>query len=157
MNFEQVLALTGAELGAVRSQVLAFLPRLAIAVLLVLAGLALATVVRLLVRRFVSVLDRIVPNLRVRASLRRAGLERSAGDLLGTVLFWLVLLVFTSSALDSLGLPVLSTWIQGVVRYLPRVLSALLIGLAGVVAGVFLRDAVTSAVSGAGLGYGPVI
>ncbi|MBT3343341.1 MAG: mechanosensitive ion channel [Gemmatimonadetes bacterium] len=157
MNLEQILALTAAELDNLRSQALLFMPRLAIAGLLILAGLALAFVMRLVVRRVVSVVDRFLPGLGVRTSLRRAGLEQPAGDLVGTVLFWLVLLVFVSSALDNLGLPVLSMWVQGVVHYLPRVLSALLIGLAGVVVGAFLRDAITVATTRAGLTYGHMI
>lgn len=157
MDPADLFAMVADEFGGFQSQAVAFLPRLAAAFLLLAVGLATAAVIRLLVRRTVSVLDRILPNLHVRSSLRRVGLERPAGEVLATILFWLVLLIFVSSAFDHLGLPVLSTWVQGVVHYLPRVLSALLIGLAGVVAGVFLRDAVTAAAATAGLAYAPVI
>lgn len=157
MQLERVIGITAAEWESLRAQAAAFLPQLGAALLMLVAGWALASLLRFVVRRAVAIFDRALPALRVRTSLQRLGLERPAGDILGAVVFWLVLLVFVSSALDSLGLPVLSVWVEAVARYLPRILSALLIGLAGVIAGVLVRDAISAATLRAGLSHGALV
>ncbi|MGW8321438.1 MAG: mechanosensitive ion channel family protein, partial [Thermodesulfobacteriota bacterium] len=52
------------------------------------------------------------------------------------------------------GLPVVTTWLSGVAVYLPRALVAILIGAVGVIAGLIVRDIVTSAAESAGINHG---
>lgn len=157
MFIDDVLGITTEHWASMRADLVAYLPNLGIAAALLVAGLAAAWVARAVVRRVVLLVDRLAPRVGLRSSLRRVGLERPAGEILAALLFWLILLLFVSSALDVLGLPVLSIWVQAVAQYLPRVLAGLLIGLAGIVAGVFLRDAASAAAHAAGLTYGTVI
>jgi len=62
------------------------------------AGLALAFLLRFLVRRLVGGLDRIIPGHRVKSSLRRLGMERSAADVIGGVVYWIVLIFFLTAS-----------------------------------------------------------
>ena len=156
-SLDQVAVVTAEQLLALREEAFRLLPRALTALVLSLFGLLLGFLARLVVRRLVGVLDRLLPGARLRHSLRRLGLERPAGEILGTIFFWLILLIVLSAAFDSLGFPVLSAWLTGVVRYLPSVLAALVIVLVGLVAGVLLRDAVSSAATSAGLTYATLI
>lgn len=126
-------------------------PRLVTAVFLMLLGIAVAYVLRFITRRLVSSLDRLIPSRLLRASLRTVAIGDSASRMLGTVVYWFVILIFLAAASETVGLPLMTAWLSGAARYLPSVLSALVIVFAGVVAGVFLRDVSSSTLAGAGL------
>jgi small-conductance mechanosensitive channel len=65
--------------------------------------------------------------------------------------------LFFTAATETLGLPVVATWLGGVSTYLPRVLVAVLILLAGFLAGNLARDAITAAATAANINYGPLL
>ena len=130
-----------------------FIPSLIAALLILVAGILSAMLLRFLLRRVIRSLDRIIPSRRLRQGLQRAGLARPAADLLSGVVFWLVLLVFVAAAAAQLGLPVLSTWLSQITAYLPGLLSALLILFAGVTGAAVLRDTVSAAAASIGLQY----
>jgi small-conductance mechanosensitive channel len=65
--------------------------------------------------------------------------------------------LFFTAATETLGLPVLATWLGGVSYYLPRVLVAVLIVFAGLLAGNLARDAITGAADAARLTYGSLL
>ncbi|HEX4862511.1 MAG TPA: hypothetical protein VFV02_00465, partial [Acidimicrobiales bacterium] len=73
--------------------------------------------------------------------------------IVGNVVFWVVLLFFIASATEALGLPVITTWLSGIVAYLPQLLAALVIALLGLLAGNIARGVVTAATSRAGFAY----
>ncbi len=127
-------------------------PRLAGALALAVVGLVLACLVRVLSRRLIAGLDRLAPGLGPRLG-RGADFRHGAGR----VLFWMVLLFFLTLATETLGLPVVSVWLSGLVTYLPRFLAAVLILFAGVLGGHFLRDLVLSAAASAGVAYGAAL
>jgi small-conductance mechanosensitive channel len=89
--------------------------------------------------------------------LRRLGVERPASTVIGGIAFWLVFLVFFTAATETLGLPVLATWLSGVSYYLPRILVSALIILAGLFAGNLARDAITATAGAAGLAYSELL
>ena len=80
-------------------------------------------------------------------------MERSA-EVISKVLYWIILFFFLTAATEVLGLPVVTTWLSGVAVYLPKALVAILIGAVGVIAGLIVRDIVTSAAESAGIHYG---
>jgi hypothetical protein len=73
------------------------------------------------------------------------GVTRAISDVLGVFVFWTIFLFFIAGATEALGLPVLSTWLTGVAFFLPRIVAALLIVLAGVLLANLAKDAVRAA------------
>ena len=134
-----------------------FLPSLIGAVLVFLAGLVLARLIRYLSRHAISNLSRLIPSRRFQVSLERAEATRPVSQVIGNVLHWIVVLFFLTVATEMLGLPVVTTWLSGIATYLPRVLAASLVILAGLASGVMLRDLVASAATSARIGYGPLL
>ena len=63
----------------------------------------------------------------IQNALKRIGIDRPASEVIGNIVFWVVLLLFFTAATETLGLPVLANWLGGVSYYLPRVLVAVLI------------------------------
>ena len=126
-------------------------PRLITALAILLCGVVVAYVLRFIIRRVVAGLDRLIPSRRLRASLRTVDIGRPASEIAGTVVYWFVILVFLASATEAIGLPLVTSWLSGAARYLPGVLSALLITFGGLAAGVFVRDLAISALTRADL------
>jgi small-conductance mechanosensitive channel len=125
--------------------------------LLVLGGWLLARLLRAVIIRLSGRLDGLVHYQAKDDFLKRLGIERPASALIGGIVFWLVFLVFFAAATETLGLPVLATWLSGVSYYLPRILIAALIVLAGLLAGNLARDAITATANAAGVAYAELL
>jgi small-conductance mechanosensitive channel len=138
-------------------RIAAYLPNLLAAAALLLAGWVLARLLQATTTRVLGRLRWLVHTRPVEAALRRAGVERSLLDIVATIVFWVVLLLFFIAVTETLGLPVLATWLRGVSLYLPRVLMAVLIILAGVLGGNLVRDAVSTTTAFATTSYAPLL
>lgn len=119
-----------------------FLPRLGGALLLLGGGLLVARIVARALARGLSAagLDRLGERFRVHDALERLGLVRSLTHLLGVAARTGLSLVVVFAALTLLGLESLSASLNQVVLFLPRVLAALALVLAGVVLGGVARE-----------------
>lgn len=133
------------------------LPNLLGAAALLLIGWGLARLLRSWSARLIGRLDWFVRSQAIESLLRRVGVERRASDVVGALLFWVVFFLFFTAATETLGLPVLATWLGGVSYYLPRVLVAVLIVFTGLLAGNLARDAITATAGAAGLAYGSLL
>lgn len=142
-SFTDALALLGQRVGHV-------LPRALVAGALLLLGWGLARLLRSWVARGVGRLVRFVGARPIESGLSRVGVERPLGDVLGSLVFWGLLLVFVAAATDVLGLPLLAAWLGTASTYLPRLLLGILILLAGIVGASLARDASRTAARAAG-------
>jgi small-conductance mechanosensitive channel len=132
-------------------------PNILGSLLLVLVGWFLARLVRAAIIRLSGRLDGLFRSQTRDDFLRRLGVERPASTVIGGIVFWLVFLVFFAAATETLGLPVLATWLSGVSYYLPRILVSALIILAGLFAGNLARDAIAATAGAAGLAYSELL
>jgi small-conductance mechanosensitive channel len=129
--------------------------RLVTAVVLLLFGLLLAFLLRTLASRIVEAFERAVPGRPFRTSFAGVARERHIADIVGSVVSWTVLLFFAATAANALGLALLSTVVERLSAFVPRVLAALLILVTGLVVGNLARGAVTAAAAGAGATLAP--
>jgi hypothetical protein len=84
--------------------------------------------------------------------LRRANLKLDAGEFLGTLVMWFVVLVFLVASLDILGLSRVTIFLQQVVLYyLPQVIVAALIVMIGAVVAGVVRNIVSTSAHATGL------
>jgi small-conductance mechanosensitive channel len=130
-----------------------YLPNVLGAIALLIGGWILARIVRFACIRLISGLDGLLRRHGMERLLVRVGLERPVSELLGSILYGLIFLVFFTAATETLGLPVVATWLGGLSTYLPRILVAVLILLGGFLVGSLARDAVASAAAAAGISY----
>lgn len=117
------------------------LPRIAGALVLLVVGVVVVRlVVRLLVRTLTAArLDELGERWGVHDALARVGLDRSVVGLLGRVLRLALTLVVVFAALSLVGLEFLSESLNAAVLFLPRLLVALGLLLAGAVLGALAR------------------
>lgn len=120
-------------------------------------GWMLGLLVRVLVARLFHALGRMVPGRLLRRGLPRPTIEREVSDILGLIAFWAVVLFFVAAAANLLGLPLLGASLSGLGLYVPRIVAAVLIGVAGLIIGNLARDAATAAAAATGTPFAPAI
>jgi hypothetical protein len=153
VNYVQLFETLYQSLKLLIQKVAEQLPGLLGAAVLLLVGWGLARLLKSLSVRLLTRLDWLVRSQAIRGVLSRIGMERSASDLIGSIVFWVVFFLFFTAATETLGLPVLATWLGGVSYYLPRVLVAVLILFTGLLVGNLTREAIVSAGAAARLSY----
>lgn len=126
------------------AETVAFVPNLVVALVILLAGYFVARIAAAIVRRLLVVVgfDRLSERTGLAGLLSRIDVNRQASQILGSVVFWILMLTFLLSASESLGFDRLSATIDSLVQYLPRVLGAVFILAVGLFAATFARDAV---------------
>ncbi len=134
----------GAILNRAATEIGAFLPRLAGALILLVLGLIIAKLVGGIVRRGLQAggADDLAERWDVHAHLRRAGLAGELSEVAGKVVRLGLSVVVIFAALSLLGLQFLSDSLNAGVLAIPKLLIAAVLLLAGVVLGSIARQRV---------------
>jgi small-conductance mechanosensitive channel len=119
------------------------LPNLIGALLLILGGWIFGRLLRALTVRLIQLLDKAIRRLTTRYG-DRPGILAASADVLGSIVFWVVILFFLTAATQVLGLNAFLGWLNRVVAYLPTLLTGGLIMLAGFLLSALVRDVVTT-------------
>lgn len=114
---------------AILFQIGAFLPRLLIAVVVVIGGWLLAKLARIAVTKALKALNFNVLTERsgLDGFLRQGGMSGDTGALFGLLVYWLVILAALLIAFNGLGLTYITDLLSRVVWFVPNVLVALLV------------------------------
>lgn len=132
-----------------------FIPNLIGALVIVMIGFLVARLLDALLSRLLAKLglDRLMQGTGINKIMARAGIRVPVSGLVGKVVYWFVLLVFLVTALESLGLERISATLDMLALYVPKVLSAALVLLAGILLAQLLNTVVAGAADGVGLEY----
>ena len=134
-------------------QFAAFMPNLIGALIVLVIGLIVAAGLGALVEKIFEALrlDTFLEKLGLKPYFERAGLRLRASYFLGRLVYWFIAIAFILAASDSLGLYALSSFLSSILGYMPNVFAAVLIMLAALVLGNFVRRIVTASVMSAKL------
>ena len=127
--------------------VAAFIPTLVGALLIVIVGYIVAKIlgrVTTVVLKRVR-LDSASERVGLKDTLGRADIRASISQILGLIVFWVIMLTFLIPAAETLGLEKVSETIDSLIAYLPNVIGATLIIVIGLVIAHFVRNLVRSA------------
>lgn len=140
-------------LQEVLRELVAFLPRLLTGLLVFLAGLALAWVVKAIVVRIIRLfkLDAALARAGVTDALKKMAVKDSPDKLIGRTFYWLVALIFFILALKVMRVPVIDQLLERFLLYLPSIFTALVILIIGWLLGNFLGRAALIASVNAGV------
>jgi small-conductance mechanosensitive channel len=121
------------------------LPGIAAALLLLLAGILAARLVRALTLKLLHLLNLFLE--RVLSGRTRAVVYFSSGitRLLGGILFWITLFIFVTAALKTAGLTGVAAWLERVVDFLPGIVSGSVIIVVGYLLAGLVRDVTLAA------------
>lgn len=141
---ESVLQSVNSAASDLAASMSVLLPRVAAAVVVVLLGWLAAVLLRRATARLVAEIDRVAGRLGRRHRAAGAG-----GLLLPRLVYWLVLLTGLAVAFDVLGSAAFGTWVDAFFAYLPALLAALAVIVAGWVLGAVAEDLVAHAAQAA--------
>lgn len=138
-------------LNAMLYQVGAFVPRLAIALVVVLAGWLIAKTVRFAVTKALRAINFNVLTERAGLDnfLRQGGWGGDTSSLFGVLAYWLVILAALLVAFNGLGLSYIADLLGRVVWFVPNLFVALLVLAFGSYFARFVGEAVSSYFRGA--------
>jgi small-conductance mechanosensitive channel len=141
------------------NRIAAFLPNLVGALALLLIGWLLALLAQWITRRMLARLgfDRLTKQVGVADALAGAGIKSHASHLVSRVIYWLLLLTFLMTAVESLGLTTAATALHALVAYLPRVLGAAIVLVGGALIGQFLGKGAQALAAGSGVEFHAVV
>jgi hypothetical protein len=136
-------------------QVIAWLPTVLVVIILIILGWVFARLISALVQRLLRRLrvDGIFERAGLAEGFTRAGITRSASELIGLVIFWLVFLSFILLALEQFGLMAVVLPLQGLISYLPRLLASALVLIVGAFLAQFLGRVSQATASGMGIEF----
>ena len=152
----------GAIIDPVRAflvQIAAYLPRLAVAVVVLVAGWLLAKAVRFAVVKALRALNFHVLTERagVDGILQQGGSETDSTDVFGLVLYWVVILAALIIAFNGLGLTQVTDLLTRVLLFLPKLLLGLLVIIIGSYFARFVGNVVQTYLQNAGISDGELL
>ena len=121
---------------------IAALPNLVTAFIVLIAGWVLAWALRRVVRRVFRRLAAQIPSGTGRVAWSEAVDDNDVGNVAAGGVYWLVLLVTSMVAIDALDIAVFSRWVGAFASYLPRLALAAAILFVGIVGGRLARNAI---------------
>jgi len=135
------------------NQVGVFLPRLAIAVTVLIAGWLLAKVIRFAVAKALRAVNFnvLTEHAGMDGFLKQGGIESDTTDILGALIYWLVIFATLVIAFNSLGLTYITDLFGQVVQFVPKVIVALLILAFGAYFARFIYNTVVAYCSNVGI------
>ena len=96
-------------------------------------------------------LDDLSHRVELDSILAKGGINNGLSDLVGTICYWLSLLVTFVVALNAVGLTVAADLLQRIVLFVPNIIAAVFILIVGMFAAVLLRNIVRVAANNAGI------
>ena len=123
-----------------------FLPRLALALVVLIAGWLVAKMVRFAIGRGLRAVNFHVVTERagIDAFLRDGGIQLDATDIVASLFYWVVILTALLIGFNLLGLEYITDLLQRVLLFVPKVLVALLILAFGAYFARFVGNAITA-------------
>ncbi len=132
-----------------------FLPNLVGAIAILGIGWIIAKLVEVVSHRTLDRLglNRSSQKLGIARTLQSAGIVRSASQVIGRLLYWLLMLTFVLTAFETLGLTAVTKTIDRLIAYLPNVIGAAFILLVGLLVARFVGQLVSSGAAAANLSF----
>lgn len=137
------------------AKVFAFIPNLIATTLILVLGYLVSRAVEKLGAAILKRLglDRLGSRVGADKMLNRAGMGATPSEIIGHVIFWLLMLTFVLSATETLGLANVAQTVGAFVRYLPNVIAAAVVFVIGLTLAQFAREFVRGGTEGLHLDY----
>jgi len=142
---------------AMMLQAQAQLPKVVMALSVLVIGWFVAKLLRMLLVKGIGRLDRFWQRFTSKQGLTQLQPRQPPTRIVGELVFWLLMLVFVTLATEILGLAAFGAWLMELLTFLPLVGGGLLIVLVGFVISSLARDLVSTAATSAELSHGDML
>ncbi len=135
------------------SRILAYLPVLLGALVILIAGWIAAKAIKRLVDWLLKVIrfDVLADKAGISEVLRKGDLKISAREVVSSIVYWLIIIMVLVMTVDALGLPKASDILASLFAYVPKVIAALLVLVVAMFLASFVSGIVRTAAGNANL------
>lgn len=140
---------------AILSRVWSFLPLLVGAILVLIIGWVIAKLLQRVVIQILKIarLDVLSEKAGIASILAKGEIKYTLSELIGVIVYWLLILVVVIATLDTLNLRVAAELLDRVVLYVPNVIAGIFILVLGMFFAALLSSVVRTTASNAGITY----
>jgi hypothetical protein len=133
------------------TRIMAYLPVLLGALVILIVGWIVAKAIRRLVDWLLKVarFDVLADKAGISEILKKGNLEISAGEVISKLVYWLIMIMVLVMTVDALGLPKTSDVLASLFAYIPRVIAALLVLVVAMFLASFVSGIVRTAAGNA--------
>jgi Mechanosensitive ion channel, conserved TM helix len=131
--------------------IVAYLPNLIGAIVLLLLGWLLARWTRAGILKFGNVANRLFRNTFAGTGLVRFQLTERILEVIGIAVYWLIILVFLTAAARAAELEAFSIWLNQMLSVVPAIIGCAIIIAVGYLVGQFVRDIVAATFASSGV------
>lgn len=130
-----------------------FLVQFLTAVLVFIVGWLIAKLIMVFVTKMLKAirLDSIAEETKVAEFLRKGGVKYTLSELLGVIIYWVIILGVLISALDLMALVGVSNLLDKILLYLPSVIGAIIILVLGIFISSFVATIVKAITANVGV------
>lgn len=149
---ELTTVVTGAW-NAFATKITIFLPKLIGAIIVFVIGLIVAKLIKMAIVKLLKLvrLDSAAEKTGLKSFLQKGNITKTASEIVGSLIYWFIMILVIIASLDALGLPIVSDILNDIFLYIPNVVAAIIILLLGFLLGGLLSAVVRTAASNAGL------
>jgi len=149
---EVTTVVTGAW-NAFATKITAFLPELIGAIIIFVVGWIIARLVKLATEKLLNLVrfNKATEKTGVNKFLKKGEIVKAPSEIVGTLVYWFIMILVLIASLDALGLPIVSDMLNSIFLYIPNVVAAIIVLVLGFLMGSLLAAVVRTAASNAGL------
>ena len=146
MLFTDTVTTLGSSLISVGTSAINFIPVVIAAVVVFALGFVVSNIIGRLVTELAHTLkiDAALTHTGMREALKRAGISLNAGGFVGACIKWVLVLAFTITSLEILGLTQVTSFLTDILGYVPQLIAAGIILIATAIIAEFLKKLVAS-------------
>jgi hypothetical protein len=136
MNLEKLYTALRSFINTIYLRLQENFPGVLVALLLITVGIIVAKLLKLLSRRLINGLFKFIKRIQPEMTSKMfPGLETTFPIVVGEIVFWGIIILFTSAATETLDYPIFTNWLSNLVKYLPSIFAGIFIVFAGVIIG----------------------
>jgi hypothetical protein len=139
--------------NAFTTKITAFLPELIGAIIIFVLGCIIARLVKAAVEKLLKLVrfEKLAEKTKVPEVLEKGNVLKTPIEIIGSLVYWFIMILVIIASLDALGLPIVSDLLDSIFLYIPNVVAAIIVLMLGFLFGNFLSSVVQTAASNAGL------
>lgn len=137
-------------LGGVVNTLIGFVPRLIVAIIVLLSGIIVGNWLKSLIKSLLNAMNfaSIAKGSALEKFLTKAEIKVKVEEILGEAVRLIIIYIFLIAAVNTLGLTTVSQFLSTILNYTPKIISAIFILVLGVIAAGFVESVVKGALVG---------
>jgi hypothetical protein len=149
----QITAIVKGAWDALATKITVFLPELIGAIIIFVAGLIIAKLVKMGIVKLLRLVrfDSAADKTGVKGFLDKGGIVKTPSEIIGALTYWFIMILVLIASMDALGLPIVSDILNDIFLDIPNVVAAIIVLMLGILFGNLLSAVVRTAASNAGL------